>query len=118
MSQILKIPYFEDDRGTLSVIDQLLPFSIARVYYIYEVSKLRGFHRHRYSQSFVVAIKGKVEIEVQTQLIKKTFILDTPREGLLLAPEDWIKLEFSSDAILLCMSSHPFSVDDYIYEVY
>ena len=36
MPELIELPTYKDDRGSLTVIEKILPFEIKRVYYIYE----------------------------------------------------------------------------------
>jgi len=47
MAYIIDLPTFEDERGSLTVVEKLLPFDIKRFYYIYNVTDQRGGHRHK-----------------------------------------------------------------------
>ena len=62
-SKIIKIPTFEDKRGFLTVVENLLPFSIKRVYWIYgsdkkdytnKIIKVPNLGDHRICMSTVV----------------------------------------------------------------
>ena len=44
---LLDLATFSDDRGSLTVLDNVLPFPIARSYWIYGADgQTRGGHRH------------------------------------------------------------------------
>ena len=47
MTKQLHLENFSDDRGSLSVIEKIIPFPIKRIFYIYDVkNSVRGGHRH------------------------------------------------------------------------
>lgn len=116
MSKIINIPTHKDNRGSLSVIDSLLPFEIKRVYYVYETSAPRGGHSHKYSSTFLVALNGKVIVYLKNKNFETTYELCSPDNGLLINPGDWISFECGHGGVLLCLSSHPHNKDDYVYE--
>ena len=42
MAYIIKLPTFKDERGSLTVVEKLLPFDIKRFYCVYDVGQQRG----------------------------------------------------------------------------
>ena len=47
MPKLIEIKSFKDDRGSLTVLEDNIPFDIKRVFYIYDVdNSIRGNHRH------------------------------------------------------------------------
>lgn len=115
MPQIIEIPSFNDARGTLTVIDKILPFEIKRVYYIYDASLPRGFHSHRLTQQFLVCVRGSCSVEVEASGNVKNFDLNRPNFGLLLKPSDWHQMhDFSLDCLLLVLASQHYDENDYV----
>ena len=114
MPQLLEFSSFQDHRGLLTVIEKTLPFSIQRVYYLYETNTYsRAGHRHLVGQQALICLHGKSTVHVRSH---KDFLLDSPRQGLLLEPVDWHSIQFEPGSILLVLASHPYSPDDYIYD--
>lgn len=121
MPQLIQLNSFHSEKGDLTVIENLLPGSIKRAYYIQSVPTgiLRGGHRHHKTWQVLVCIKGSCSVYVDDNIQKQNFILDTPDKGLLLEPQDWHTMQdFSSDAILLVLANEPYDVTDYIDEPY
>ncbi len=120
MAKLISLKTFTDQRGNLTVIDRVLPFSIERVFYIYGVDdSRRGGHRHHITRQAAICIKGNCTIYNNNGKIEETFELNSPDRCLLLEPEDWhVMYNFSPDAILMVFASHPFDASDYIYEPY
>lgn len=114
MARIISIPTFQDSRGDLSTIDRLLPFDIKRVYYIYNSETIRANHQHKYSHTFIVALNGKIKITCKNNHQATVYYLETPTEGLLVSPEDWISLMFENSSIALCLSSDFYDSNDYV----
>jgi dTDP-4-dehydrorhamnose 3,5-epimerase-like enzyme len=120
MPKIINIPTHKDSRGSLSVIEKLLPFEIRRVYYIYDCSNLpRGGHRHKKTIQGLVCVKGSCTIDWNNGVEKGTVLLSQPNTLLLVMPEDYhVMYNFSIDAVLLVLASEYFDLDDYIDEDY
>jgi hypothetical protein len=119
MATFIELPTFSDSRGSLTVIEQAVPFSIKRVYFIFDAVGLRGGHRHKKNRQVLVAVAGSCEIFVNNGREKSVFALDSPAKGLLLEMEDWHTMDkFSSGCVLLVLASEPYDVDDYIDEPY
>ena len=116
---LIELPTFEDSRGSLTVLEQALPFKIARSYWIYHADgNTRGGHRHIYSRQALVAINGEVEIFINDGIFKENIILKSPIKCLLLEPKDWHTMTFRNNATLLVMASHPYNRSEYIETPY
>lgn len=121
MSKIIDIPTIADERGKLSVIENIAGFNIKRVYFIYDTDgKPRGGHRHKKTEQILVCVSGSCNIFCQNELRKESkYLLDNPKKGILLDPKDWHTMEnFSDDCILLVLASETYDKDDYIDERY
>jgi dTDP-4-dehydrorhamnose 3,5-epimerase-like enzyme len=120
MSQIIKLPTFTDSRGSLTVLEKVLPFEIKRIYYIYNCSDFeRGGHRHKRTMQALICVKGSCVIKCNNGVEKKTIVLNKPDTVLVLMPEDYhIMCDFTSDAVLLVLASEYFDDGDYIDEDY
>jgi dTDP-4-dehydrorhamnose 3,5-epimerase-like enzyme len=120
MANLIKIKTFKDSRGILTVLDNVIPFDIKRLFYIYSVDNSdRGGHRHHKTYQAAICIKGACKITTNNNKLTEVFDLDSPEKCLLLMPEDWHVIHnFSSDAILLVLASTTFDPTDYIYEPY
>lgn len=123
MAYLLQLPTFADPRGNLTVldkIDQLLPFVIRRIFYIYGVDdSVRGKHRHHKTKQAAICLKGSCIIYSHDGTKAEDFLLDAPHKCLILEPQDWHKMyRFTPDAILLVFASEPFIKTDYIYDEY
>lgn len=110
---------FTDPRGSLTVaeMEKEVPFLVRRVYWIYNVpaGQERGKHANRITHQYLVAVKGYVKICLENREGRQTYCLDSPDKGLHIPPLTWNELlEFSSDAVLLVLSSHPYQPEMYI----
>tara|TARA_B110000003_G_scaffold247928_1_gene259308 strand:+ start:26347 stop:26703 length:357 start_codon:yes stop_codon:yes gene_type:complete len=116
MAKILNFKTHSDPRGSLTVIEKILPFEIKRIFYIYDVDdSKRGFHKHKFTVQLAVCVKGSCDIIVEN-IKKKRFKLDNPAKGLLIDPEDYHWMEnFSNGTVLLVMASEEFDNNDYVH---
>lgn len=116
--RIIDIRRYSDTRGYLSVVEGGLdiPFEIKRIYYLYMVPEVaRGAHAHKELQQLLVATSGSVEVIMDDGTQKKSFVLDQPWKGLLIAPGLWRDLEhFTKDAVVMCLASEKYDPEDYI----
>lgn len=117
-SRILNLPKIEDRRGNLSVIEKNnIPFSIKRVYYLYDVPSgaERGGHAHKEQEEFIVSLSGSFDVILNNGESEETYTLNKPNQGLYVAQKTWRELRnFSSGAVCLVVSSGEFIEDDYI----
>ena len=119
MSYIIELPTFSDERGSLTVVEQILPFEIKRFYYIYDVSSKRGGHRHHKSIQAFIVLNGSCEIYVNNGKEESIFLLDSPSKGLIVEPQDWHVMDkFSENSVLLVLASEYYDLNDYIDEEY
>lgn len=116
MAKIIETREISDNRGALCVIDNLLPFNIKRVFYIYGVTGQRGGHSHKKTRQALISIVGSCSIYTNNGIKKETYLLSKPNQILLLEPEDWHTMDFSPDAVLLVLASEHYDKEDYIHE--
>jgi len=120
MAYLIDLKTHTDARGNLTVIENVLPFNILRVFYIYGVDKsVRGGHRHHKTIQAAVCIQGECKIFSNDGTTSKVFHLNAPSKCVLLEPKDWHKMyDFSENAILMVLASEKFDQNDYIFESY
>lgn len=116
---LIGLPTFQDQRGSLTVMESALPFTPVRTYWIGGADgQLRGGHRHRQTRQALVAVAGTVTIYMNDGIAEEHVALDAPSKCLLVEPKDWHTMRFGPGSVLLVMSSHPYSRADYIDEPY
>ncbi|HOJ19274.1 MAG TPA: FdtA/QdtA family cupin domain-containing protein [Ignavibacteriaceae bacterium] len=123
--KIIKLPKYLDLRGNLSVIEEetQTPFSIKRVYWIYDVpgGQVRGGHAFRKQKELIVALSGSFDVHIDNSYKKKKYLLNRSYFGLYIPNGLWREMtNFSTNALALILSSTRYSEKDYIrnYESY
>ena len=117
--RLLDLPRIvQPGRGSITPVEggTDVPFTIARVYYLYDVpgGESRGGHAHKELEQVIVAALGSFEVEVDDGANKRTFQLNRSYHGLYLPRLIWRELKnFSSGAICLVLASHPYREEDY-----
>jgi dTDP-4-dehydrorhamnose 3,5-epimerase-like enzyme len=119
--RFINLPKIEDPRGNLSIIEEEehIPFSIERVYWIYDVpgGQIRGGHAFKKQQEFIVALSGSFDIIVDDGEGKQRYHLNRSYYGLLIPAGLWRQMEnFSTNSFAMVLSSTFYSEDDYIRE--
>jgi dTDP-4-dehydrorhamnose 3,5-epimerase-like enzyme len=119
MAYIINLPTFDDKRGTLTVVQQELPFEIKRFYYIYDVTSKRGGHRHKKTIQALICLGGSCEIYINNGEKEEIILLDSPKKCLIIEPKDWHTMDnFSKGSTLLVFASEYYDKDDYIDKEY
>jgi hypothetical protein len=112
---LISLPTFTDTKGSLTVLEQALPFQVVRSYWIYGAdNQTRGGHRHAHTRQALVALSGVVSMYMNDGVTEETIVLDHPSQCLLVEPKDWHTMTFGENAALLVMSSHPYDRSEYI----
>ncbi|MBD1580960.1 WxcM-like domain-containing protein [Pseudoalteromonas sp. S16_S37] len=108
-----------DERGSLIALEvnQEIPFSIQRIYYIYgtkpDVS--RGFHAHKNLQQVIFAASGACDLLLDDGVTKQTIRLDSPEKGILINGVVWREMHnFTPDCVLMVLASDVYDESDYL----
>lgn len=117
--KIEKYKVYTDKYGKLVALEgnDVIPFNIRRVYYIYEVEEnvRRGFHSHKELEQVLICVHGSVKILLKTPNDEKIVTLNNPSEGLYIGPDIWREMyDFEDDAVLLVLASDHYKESDYI----
>jgi len=118
-SHIINLGKIHNRAGNITIIegDQLIPFSVKRVYFLYDVpgGAERGGHAHRNLFQLIVAASGSFDVKLDDGKARKTFNLNHPYIGLIVVPGIWRELaNFSSGSICLVLASELYDERDYI----
>ena len=117
---IIELPSFADSRGSIFILEKILPFSIQRIFWICGVKgATRGGHRHINTRQALICVSGKVTVFMENKYSNLNVVLDNPSRCLLVEPQHWHTMTFDSDdSILLVAASTIYNHADYIYERY
>ncbi|MFN4915157.1 MAG: sugar 3,4-ketoisomerase [Sphingomonadales bacterium] len=106
--------------GYISIAEkETLPFIPQRIYWTYFTPEdvVRGHHAHYELEQILVAVSGKIEVQIETRQSKKYhFVLDSPNTGLYIPKMCWRILKYSHNAVQMCMASMEYKESDYIRE--
>jgi dTDP-4-dehydrorhamnose 3,5-epimerase-like enzyme len=118
-ARIINLPKIEDPRGNLTFLEEnsQIPFSIRRVYWIYDVpgGQIRGGHAFKHQQELIMALSGSFDVVVDDGVEKQVFPLNRSYYGLYIPSGLWRQMQnFSTNALALVLSSTTFDEKDYI----
>jgi WxcM-like, C-terminal len=116
--QIVELPKIEDPRGNLTFIEgnSHVPFSIRRVYYLYDVpgGAERGGHAHKGLSQLIIAMSGSFDVILDDGTEKRRFHLNRSYQGLYVCPMIWRELDnFSSGSVCMVLASNTYNESDY-----
>lgn len=116
---LIHFPRIQNRAGNITAVQNgiELPFSVKRIYYLYDIpgGEDRGAHAHYNLEQVVIAASGSFDITIDDGRNKKTVQLNRPYYGLHILPGLWRDISnFSSGAILLVMASQVYQPEDYI----
>lgn len=119
--KIVDLPKITDPRGNLTFVEsnRHIPFSIQRVYYLYDVpgGSERGGHAHKALNQLIIAISGSFDIHLDDGLAKKTIHMNRSHYGLYVCPMIWREIDnFSSGAVCMVLASDYYDERDYYRE--
>lgn len=120
IAQMLEFPQQGDERGHLVIVEgnKDIPFEIKRIFYIYgsDASVVRGQHANRNSEFVLINVAGTSKVRVKDgKGNEAVFSLNRPHTGIYLPKMVWKDMyDFSSDSVLLCLSSEHYDPDEYI----
>jgi UDP-2-acetamido-3-amino-2,3-dideoxy-glucuronate N-acetyltransferase len=117
-ARLIRIPRFNDDRGTLCVVDWagMLPFTPDRLYYIYDLAESaeRAGHAHFRGDELILALAGGMSVVVDNGHAREEFRLDHPDTGLYIPAMVWHQLQgFGPGAVCAVLASGRYSEEDY-----
>ena len=106
------------DIGYISIAEkETLPFVPKRIYWTYFTPEnvKRGFHSHYNLEQVLVAVAGRIIVTTQMKNgDKQEFILDSPKTGLFIPKMCWRMMQYSHNAVQMCIASEEYDEKDYI----
>lgn len=117
--EVFDLERIADGSGTLYVgeLARRGAGSIERFFLIASVppGRSRGGHAHREQSEYVVAVHGRVDVRLESRGNVWFVALDRVGRTLYVPPGYWLDLfNFSDDAVLGVLSTHPFDESDHI----
>lgn len=117
--RIIELNKIKDKRGNLSVIEDntLLPFTMARTYWVYDVpgGESRGGHAYYKSEEFIIALSGSFDLYIHDGKEERKYRLELCNRGVYVPAGIWRRMQnFATNSIALVISSTPYSHKDYI----
>lgn len=119
--RLIQAPTIQDGiDGTISIVENLkqIPFEIKRVYYIYNLANqeaIRGKHAHKNLEQVLFCLSGSFLLQVDDGTNKEEMLVYKPNVGIYLGKGLWhIMTNFSSNCILMVISSDFYDESDYI----
>jgi dTDP-4-dehydrorhamnose 3,5-epimerase-like enzyme len=117
--KLIELPKISDPRGSLTFIEggKHLPFTIKRVFYLYDVptGEDRGAHAHKRLHQFLICLSGSFDVALDDGYKKNTVHLNRPWKGLHIPPMIWAsEINFDPGSVCLVMASDHYDESDYI----
>lgn len=108
-----------DDRGSLIALESKkeIPFSIKRVYYIFDTLQevRRGYHAHKNLKQVCICVSGSCKFLLDNGKNKETILLDNKKKALYLEGLIWREMfDFSQDCVLMVLASEHYDESDYL----
>jgi hypothetical protein len=115
---LIDLPKINDERGNLTFIEteRHVPFSIQRVFYLYDVpgGSLRAGHALKSCHQFIIAISGSFDVVLDDGSERQRFHLNRSHYGLYVTPLTWREIDnFSSNSVCLVLASAVYGERDY-----
>jgi len=108
-----------NEAGNITVLENLktVPFSVKRIYYLYDVpgGEARGGHAHYALEQYLIAASGSFDVLLDDGINQKRIFLNRPHQALHIVPGLWRELDnFSSGSICMVLASLAFEEKDYM----
>ncbi|HWA24540.1 MAG TPA: FdtA/QdtA family cupin domain-containing protein [Lacunisphaera sp.] len=119
--KLIDLPKIADPRGNLTFVEgnRHIPFTIQRVFYLYDVpgGADRGGHALKHCHQFLIAMSGSFDVIVDDGTEKRRIHLSRSYYGLHLPPMIWREMDnFSSGSVCLALASEKYEADHYFRE--
>jgi hypothetical protein len=118
--RLIDLPKIFMPEGSITPLEgasEVVPFEIARVFYLYDVvgGAVRGGHAHRELEQLIVAVMGGLTVSLWDGEQRRDVELNRAYQGLYVPPPIWTDLvNFSSGAVSVVLASRHFEESDYI----
>lgn len=118
--RLVELPRIFIPEGSITPLEgasDVVPFEIARVFYLYDVvgGAVRGGHAHKELEQLIVAVMGGLTVSLWDGEERRDVELNRAYQGLYVPPPIWTDLvNFSSGAVSVVLASRHFEESDYI----
>jgi len=118
---LIEFPKIGDyTQGYISISQgKSMPIDIKRVYWTYYTPEeiIRGNHAHHELEQILFAAAGRITVETETiDGNADSFVLDRPNVGLFIPKLCWRSMQYSHNAVQICLASVEYDEKDYIRE--
>jgi hypothetical protein len=115
----VELPCVIDARGRMTIAEgeRQVPFPIRRVFFLYDTAPgaERGHHAHRACHQFMIALAGRVVLDLDDGRERQRLVLDDPTHGVHVPPMNWVALsDFVPGTVVAVLASEPYDAADYI----
>ncbi len=119
--RLVELPKVTDAGASLTFVEgsRHLPFTIRRVYYLYDIQDgvHRGGHAHKDHEELILAVHGSFDVRLDDGKGSITHHLDQPNVGIFFPTFVWHELtNFSPGTVCLVLASHCYDHEDYFRE--
>jgi dTDP-4-dehydrorhamnose 3,5-epimerase-like enzyme len=123
--KLIQLQSHGDERGSLVSLEEQknIPFSIKRVYYVFNTKDQvrRGFHAHKKLKQLAIVVKGSCRFLLDDGNERIEVLLDNPAQGLYIESFVWREMfDFTEDCVLMVLADSIYDEADYIrdYELF
>lgn len=118
-TKLINLNKIENSKGNLTVVhnNKEVPFSVKRVYYLYDVpgGETRGGHAHRKLEQLIISLSGSFDVLLDDGKERRTIKLNRSYLGLYVPQYVWREIvNFSTGGICLVLASLPYTPEEYI----
>ena len=118
---LIELPKITDPRGNLTFIEENnhIPFSIKRVFYLYDVpgGSNRAGHALKSCHQFMIAMAGSFDVMLDDGKNKITYHLNRSYFGLYIPPLIWREIDnFCYGSVCTVLASTAYDAGDYFRE--
>jgi dTDP-4-dehydrorhamnose 3,5-epimerase-like enzyme len=117
--RLIQLPKIPDERGNLSFFENgaQVPFTMKRVYLVYDVpaGEYRGGHAYSELQEIIVALSGSFDVVLNDGREEYRFSLNRSDSALFVPRMIWCQLQnFSTNSLALIAADRFYDEADYI----
>ena len=117
--EIIPFTAHGDSTGSLIAVEtgREIPFTVKRVYYIYNTAPdaLRGRHAHSRLEQLIFCPSGSCDFILDNGFTRETVKMDSPTKGLYIKGNIWREFtNFSPDCVVMVLASEFYDDADYI----